>query len=73
MSCTTCTFPPTRSYPVGRCVGFRLLKPVPVLILYWTIDRDDQGEVLFKPDPYGRDPKLLKALDRPFLRPSEQR
>lgn len=24
--------------------------------------------VVFKPDPYGRDPKLLKALDRPKLR-----
>jgi hypothetical protein len=39
-----------------------------VLILYWTVDRNDQGAVVFKPDPYARDPKLLKALDRPFLR-----
>jgi L,D-transpeptidase YcbB len=48
----------------------RLPKPVPVLILYWTVDRDDQGAIVFKPDPYGRDPKLLKALDLPFLRPT---
>jgi murein L,D-transpeptidase YcbB/YkuD len=55
----------------GTTRTIRLPKPVPVLILYWTVDRDDQGAVVFKPDPYGRDPKLLKALDRPFLRPDK--
>ncbi len=50
----------------GATRTIRLPKPVPVLILYWTVDRDDQGEIVFKPDPYGRDPKVLKALDRPF-------
>jgi murein L,D-transpeptidase YcbB/YkuD len=44
----------------------RLSKPVPVLMLYWTVDRNDRDEILFKPDPYGRDPKLLKAIDAPF-------
>jgi murein L,D-transpeptidase YcbB/YkuD len=43
-----------------------LAKPVPVLMLYWTVDRDAQGAIVFKPDPYGRDPRLLKALDHPF-------
>jgi murein L,D-transpeptidase YcbB/YkuD len=57
----------------GKTRSIRLPKPVPVLILYWTVDRDDQGAVVFKPDPYGRDPKLLKALDRPFLRPDKER
>jgi murein L,D-transpeptidase YcbB/YkuD len=57
----------------GTTSTIRLPKPVPVLILYWTIDRDDQGAIVFKPDPYGRDPKLLKALDLPFLRPHEKR
>lgn len=52
----------------GATRTVRLPKPVPVLMLYWTVDRDDQGAVVFKPDPYGRDPKLLKALDRPFAR-----
>ena len=52
----------------GTTRTVRLPKPVPVLILYWTVDRDDQGAIIFKPDPYGRDPKLLKALDRSFLR-----
>jgi L,D-transpeptidase YcbB len=52
----------------GTTRTIRLPKPVPVLILYWTVDRDDQGAIVFKPDPYGRDPKLLKALDRPYSR-----
>jgi murein L,D-transpeptidase YcbB/YkuD len=55
----------------GKTRTIRLPKPVPVLILYWTIDRDDQGALVFKPDPYGRDPKLLKALERVFLRPTK--
>jgi murein L,D-transpeptidase YcbB/YkuD len=52
----------------GTTRTIRLPKPVPVLILYWTVDRDGEGAIVFKPDPYGRDPKLLKALDRRFLR-----
>jgi L,D-transpeptidase YcbB len=54
----------------GTTRTIRLPKPVPVLMLYWTVDRDDQGAILFKPDPYGRDPKVLKALDRPYSRPN---
>jgi murein L,D-transpeptidase YcbB/YkuD len=57
----------------GKTRTLRLPKPVPVLILYWTIDRDDQGAIVFKPDPYGRDPKLLKALDRRFAQPDKER
>jgi L,D-transpeptidase YcbB len=51
----------------GTTRTIRLRKPVPVLMLYWTVDRDDQGEIVFKPDPYARDPKVLKALDRQFV------
>jgi murein L,D-transpeptidase YcbB/YkuD len=50
----------------GATRTIRLAKPVPVLMLYWTVDRDAQGAIVFKPDPYGRDPRLLKALDHPF-------
>jgi len=50
----------------GKTRTIRLTKPVPILILYWTVDQNDRGEILFKPDPYGRDPKLLKAIDAPF-------
>ena len=52
----------------GATRTLRLPKSVPVLMLYWTVDRDAQGAIVFKPDPYSRDPKLLKALDRPFAR-----
>jgi L,D-transpeptidase YcbB len=55
----------------GTTRTIRLPKPVPVLILYWTVDRDAQGAIVFKPDPYSRDPKLLKALDRPFARTTQ--
>ncbi len=44
----------------------RLARPVPVLILYWTVDQDDDGSIVFKPDPYQRDARELAALDRPF-------
>jgi murein L,D-transpeptidase YcbB/YkuD len=50
----------------GRTRTIRLTKPVPILLLYWTVDRNDRGDILFKPDPYGRDPKLLEAIDAPF-------
>lgn len=50
----------------GTTRTIRLPKPVPVLILYWTVDRDDDGSIVFKPDPYDRDPRELAALDRPF-------
>jgi L,D-transpeptidase YcbB len=44
----------------------RLAQPVPVLIMYWTIDLSVEGRVGFKRDPYKRDPRLAKALDAPF-------
>jgi murein L,D-transpeptidase YcbB/YkuD len=43
----------------------KLPKKIPVLIAYWTFDMDDSGYVSFKPDVYGEDPKILKALDGP--------
>ena len=49
----------------GETSTVRLPKPVPVLIMYWTIDPTGKGTV-FKRDPYGRDPRLAKALDAPF-------
>jgi murein L,D-transpeptidase YcbB/YkuD len=52
----------------GTTRTIRLPKPVPVLLLYWTVGRDDQGAVVFRSDAYDRDPRLLKALDQPFVR-----
>jgi L,D-transpeptidase YcbB len=50
----------------GKTRTIQLTKGVPILLLYWTVDRNDRGDILFKPDPYARDPQLLKALDAPF-------
>ena len=37
--------------------------PVPVLLYYWTVAIEDDGDILFKRDIYQRDAKLLEALD----------
>jgi murein L,D-transpeptidase YcbB/YkuD len=39
-----------------------LRKPVPVLILYWTVDVDEQGQVRFKQDIYNNDRLVLDEL-----------
>ncbi len=38
---------------------------VPVLLYYWTVAIEDDGDILFKRDIYQRDAKLLQALDAP--------
>jgi len=43
-----------------------LNRPVTVLLLYWTVDADDDGGVIFKQDVYDRDPAILRELDSPF-------
>ena len=50
----------------GETQTARLSKPVPVLLIYWTADRDDDGSIVFKADPYDRDARELAALDSPF-------
>ncbi len=44
----------------------RLPIQVPVLLIYWTMDRDPDGSLVFKPDIYKRDARTLAALDAPF-------
>jgi len=44
----------------------RLRKPVEVILLYWTMDVDKNGDVLFKQDIYDRDPPIIRALGEPF-------
>ncbi len=39
-----------------------LPEPVPVYITYFTLSPAPGGTVVKRPDPYGRDPELLKAL-----------
>ena len=50
----------------GETKTVRLRKPIPILIMYWTIDPAGEGKTGFKRDPYGRDPRLARALDAPF-------
>ena len=49
----------------GTTRTVRLPKPVPVLLMYWTISPGDDGHTIFKRDPYGRDRRLAEALDAP--------
>jgi L,D-transpeptidase YcbB len=51
----------------GATRTVRLRAPVPVLIMYWTMDPTMEGHPVFKRDPYDRDPKLLAALDAPSM------
>lgn len=46
----------------GLTHEFRLAKPVPILLTYWTAQADSYGQLLYAPDIYGRDAALLAAL-----------
>ncbi|MEX2284235.1 MAG: L,D-transpeptidase family protein [Gemmatimonadota bacterium] len=50
---------------IGKGVLHRipLSRQLPVLILYWTASADLHGELHFYRDVYGRDARLLRALD----------
>jgi len=39
-----------------------LARPVPILLLYWTVDFDEAGHVGFKKDIYERDRAVLEGL-----------
>ena len=43
-----------------------LSKPLPVLLLYWTTEVDDEARVYFYDDVYDRDKAVLSALNSPF-------
>jgi murein L,D-transpeptidase YcbB/YkuD len=50
----------------GRSKTEWLSKPLPVIIMYWTVEPNPDGTVTFLADVYDRDTKLLAALDKPF-------
>lgn len=50
----------------GQTRTIRLRKPVKLLLIYWTVDEDDLGRVVFKRDVYGRDGPLWQALNDRF-------
>jgi murein L,D-transpeptidase YcbB/YkuD len=43
-----------------------LPKPIPVMLLYWTVAVDQDGTVHFKNDPYNRDKAVLEGLKEEF-------
>jgi murein L,D-transpeptidase YcbB/YkuD len=49
----------------GKTRTLLLKKPIPVLVLYATVDVDEQGRVRFKPDIYDKDRLVLDELRKP--------
>jgi murein L,D-transpeptidase YcbB/YkuD len=43
-----------------------LPRPITVLLLYWTVDFDEEGNTVFKQDIYDRDAAVLSGLQQPF-------
>jgi L,D-transpeptidase YcbB len=50
----------------GETRTMRVSRRVPVMLLYFTAEADEDGTVRFRPDLYGRDPGVLAALGAPF-------
>jgi murein L,D-transpeptidase YcbB/YkuD len=50
----------------GETRTVRVKRRVPVMLLYFTAEADEDGTVRFRPDLYGRDPRVLAALGAPF-------
>jgi murein L,D-transpeptidase YcbB/YkuD len=48
----------------GTTTGVALERPLPILIVYWTVSVGASGEVRYAEDAYRLDPPLLAALDR---------
>lgn len=49
----------------GKTENITLPIKVPVLLAYWTVDLSNDGRVAFKPDVYGHDYAVLRALNQP--------
>jgi murein L,D-transpeptidase YcbB/YkuD len=49
----------------GKTENITLPVKVPVLLAYWTVDLSNDGRVAFKPDVYGHDLAVLRALNLP--------
>ncbi|ARQ75123.1 murein L,D-transpeptidase [Pseudomonas fragi] len=46
----------------GLTHEFRLSKPTPILMTYWTAQANKDGKVTYAPDIYNHDPALISAL-----------
>ena len=49
----------------GGTRSVALEHPLPILILYWSVDTHDGNRIAFKPDIYAKDAAILRELDRP--------
>ncbi|WP_299311134.1 L,D-transpeptidase family protein [uncultured Halomonas sp.] len=50
----------------GQTRNVSLGRPMPVILHYWTVHPDENGQLVFRPDIYERDDALRRALDRPL-------
>lgn len=48
----------------GDTRNLRLLRPVPILIAYWTADSDADGRLRWRPDSYAHDARIAAELVR---------
>ena len=54
----------TRLLDSGKTTDFRLARPMPILLAYWTAGADVTGRPFYRPDIYQRDAVLIRALDK---------
>ncbi len=52
----------------GKTQSYRLSAAAPLLIAYWTVEADADGNLRYLPDIYNRDPALIAALVAPSAR-----
>ena len=50
----------------GKLQNVKLSKTVPVFVLYFTTITDENGQLTFYKDVYGRDEKIIKGLTQAF-------
>ncbi len=50
-----------------RLKQVKLATPIEVLIMYWTVQPNPEGELEFLPDVYGRDLALIASLKKPLF------
>jgi murein L,D-transpeptidase YcbB/YkuD len=50
----------------NKTTRVNLEEPIPVLLLYWTAEVDEEGTVFFRKDVYNRDAPIIKGLDESF-------
>lgn len=52
----------TQSIASGATHRFRMARPIPVYLVYWTAFADADGAMEFRPDVYGRDERFIAML-----------